>query len=809
MEWEQQAVIRLSPDFDVTSHAECRRAVLAWLAQQSMEAKMKIGRSAGEHVAVYAYCQTHKDCPRKWRHIFQLTEDGAKEHIVHVNGNHATEPRLVRGTAVAVRRQADALTEANTPMQAMVQLAAQGAEMETWPCTAALVQSRRRAVRKKSASAEFGGGTGLGQWLEHLRKINEDGSVWSTVVREDGCGIVTCQKFADAAAAMIAQARGGDHDYLVGVHDCTYKVFSSDWGLWKFCLCAKKYDREGIPRTTLVQVGLGFVPKEGQEHMLTVLHLMKEWHSSKNNDLSQFLHQVHADESLGGQNALRKAFPKTVFVLDVRHQVSSIMRRAGSKKEVRAMVAANMQFALSALGFSRPLFSLYIDSLLVRLVELGELDLAAYLQKDVVEKVTVEGKEMWTSACCCFISLLGTSVKFQSHEANPGMTSTTISQSLEASWHHMKKLLPGNVAKMPATDALNHILKATEAWDCAKGSALKLKLGGLSSRLVSGEAIFTERVKVLDDHQMRLPCARLLWQSCPGNTKSFEFDIGEVGDVRQAFVLPVTNASMVVDDDVACCMVSLLRLCDSSVQKHLEKSPGMWHEEAGRLSLTKVKEILANVCVVTLVAGPEEVLDRLRCSCLYFAKTSRCSHMAFAAFLLGHHNDYFQDLIDFTRKDAPKQPPSACVKLTRKKYSRAAIPSAAAWKRMATICAEASEKYNKRRKTDKGEAQAAMETTPTKQELAAGKNKDPRALSLETIRDKLGAKDFHSNFSGMHLCIKHAVTVQEAKEHGLGKMILGLKHKTTSAPTKALANQLLQAWVVETRASASSAKSSS
>ena len=233
-----------------------------------------------------------------------------------------------------------------------------------------------------------------------------------------GCRASWGSCVAEAAAAMIAQARGGDHDYLVGVHDCTYKVFSSDWGLWKFCLCAKKYDREGIPRTTLVQVGLGFVPKEGQEHMLTVLHLMKEWHSSKNNDLSQFLHQVHADESLGGQNALRKAFPKTVFVLDVRHQVSSIMRRAGSKKEVRAMVAANMQFALSALGFSRPLFSLYIDSLLVRLVELGELDLAAYLQKDVVEKVTVEGKEMWTSACCCFISLLGTSVKFQSHEAS-------------------------------------------------------------------------------------------------------------------------------------------------------------------------------------------------------------------------------------------------------------------------------------------------------------------------------------------------------------------------------------------------------
>lgn len=27
-----------------------------------------------------------------------------------------------------------------------------------------------------------------------------------------------------------AQVSGAKHDYIAGVHDCTYKVFSTDWG---------------------------------------------------------------------------------------------------------------------------------------------------------------------------------------------------------------------------------------------------------------------------------------------------------------------------------------------------------------------------------------------------------------------------------------------------------------------------------------------------------------------------------------------------------------------------------------------------
>lgn len=232
------------------------------------------------------------------------------------------------------------------------------------------------------------------------------------------------------------------------------------------------------------------------------------------------------------------------------------------------------------------------------------------------------------------------------------------------------------------------------------------------------------------------------------------------------------------------------------MQKQLQKSPGMWHEEAGRLSLTKVKEVLANVCIVTLVAGSEDVLERLRCSCLYFAKASRCCHVVFVAFLLGHHTEYFTDLMEYTKKGSPQQPLAECIKLEKKQYSRAAFPSACAWKRMAEICSAATEKYKKRQKT-KGEARGVMQTTPSKEEAGQGQKRDPRLQNLETIRDKLGAKDFHANFAGMHLCVKHAVTVQEAKDYGFGTMILELKKRSTSNPTKALADRLLKAWVSE------------
>ena len=107
MAWEQQAVSKLSADFDVTSNAACRSAAQTWSDQLGHVVKLKVGRAAGEAMRVYAYCQAHKDCPCVWRHAFDVTEAGAKEQTIHMKGTHSNEPRLVRGTPVAARQQAE------------------------------------------------------------------------------------------------------------------------------------------------------------------------------------------------------------------------------------------------------------------------------------------------------------------------------------------------------------------------------------------------------------------------------------------------------------------------------------------------------------------------------------------------------------------------------------------------------------------------------------------------------------------------------------------------------------------------------
>ena len=107
MAWEQQAVSRLSTDFDLTSNAACRSAVQTWATQMGILVKVKVGRAAGTNMTLYAYCKAHKDCPCVWRHAFDVTEAGAKEQTIHLKGTHSNEPRLVRGTPVAARQQAE------------------------------------------------------------------------------------------------------------------------------------------------------------------------------------------------------------------------------------------------------------------------------------------------------------------------------------------------------------------------------------------------------------------------------------------------------------------------------------------------------------------------------------------------------------------------------------------------------------------------------------------------------------------------------------------------------------------------------
>lgn len=100
-----------------------------------------------------------------------------------------------------------------------------------------------------------------------------------------------------------------------------------------------------------------------------------------------------------------------------------------------------------------------------------------------------------------------------------------------------------------------------------------------------------------------------------------------------------------------------------------------------------------------------------------------------------------------------------------------------------------------------------MESTPQKECGQEPQEAGERTAALELIQSKLGAKDFHANFAGMHLCVKHGVTVVEAQNLGLGKLVLDLKKKTTSGPTRKLAEQLLNGWVAEHGSGAAAASS--
>ena len=197
MAWERQATNKLPNDFDIQNAHACRSQVQKWQAGVAGATRVRAGRNMRDGAVFYAYCTSHQQCSFVWRHEFSTAEAGGKEHEVCSKGIHAEEPRKVRGTAVDVREQANALTQSNTPMQATVRLVEKGVDVEEWPSKADLTKARRRTTRQPDRGAEAGGGTTLGQWLEHLKEIDDAETPWQTIARADGCGVVMCQKFAE------------------------------------------------------------------------------------------------------------------------------------------------------------------------------------------------------------------------------------------------------------------------------------------------------------------------------------------------------------------------------------------------------------------------------------------------------------------------------------------------------------------------------------------------------------------------------------------------------------------------------------
>lgn len=95
----------------------------------------------------------------------------------------------------------------------------------------------------------------------------------------------------------------------------------------------------------------------------------------------------------------------------------------------------------------------------------------------------------------------------------------------------------------------------------------RLHLEGLHARLVSGNPIFTERIRALADQQLCIPASQAFWEYLPGNLQAIDFQVLDLPDVKTAYVMPLCIANLEIDDDIADCLVAFLRCCEQPISE--------------------------------------------------------------------------------------------------------------------------------------------------------------------------------------------------------------------------------------------------
>ena len=183
--------------------------------------------------------------------------------------------------------------------------------------------------------------------------------------------------------------------------------------------------------------------------------------------------------------------------------------------------------------------------------------------------VNIDVSHRFTMVVCCFFGFgfptFHVTCPVTSSEASPGCTSLTISQAMEADWNHLKKTLPMNVCRLAPQDALKSVMSAIEALLSIEPPSPKLDLPGFSKRLVSGSAMFTNRLPGMGNSQIRVPSARLYWENCPDNVCSFT---GVLQDsVEIVYVMPFSNPELKLEIKVAQVMVDLLVAAQGTLQQ--------------------------------------------------------------------------------------------------------------------------------------------------------------------------------------------------------------------------------------------------
>ena len=149
-----------------------------------------------------------------------------------------------------------------------------------------------------------------------------------------------------------------------------------------------------------------------------------------------------------------------------------------------------------------------------------------------------------------------------------------------------------------------------------------------------------------------------------------------------------------------------------------------------------LRDILLNFALVTILRPKQKIV----CSCFCHQVRSRCSHQTLAMYLEGRRHDGFRPLLEFSQRGPTRQAEAA--QLRARGPSRASVPTASAWKEMATIACQAARKYQQRK--DKQELRAARQEasmrTPRKNAAARSDSVPAAEPTRESILRGLSLK---------------------------------------------------------------------
>ena len=502
-------------------------------------------------------------------------------------------------------------------------------------------------------------------------------------------------------------------------------------------------------------------------------------------------------------------------------------------EELREWIAGEVQFTAYLAGWCLPLFSMLWDSILWILVnEHADMALADYCQKYVLMRIN--GRGFWDAEwrTCANLTLWGTEgCNGERRLARAGLTSGTLSQSIECSFSQLKKTLPPNFHNMDLAVSTQLLLDNVEASWSNRGwvnAADEIRLCDVSARVskihmrfVTGDAAWSERLICLGEGQLRLPSVVSLVTSAPHNFQVSDIERFALDDVVRVYTLPYQTAQMKIDEETHKCMISLLSARTLEDVELAARRIGAWIDvpgemRCGRISISMLRSVLSSVvtvCVLSDAVGVEFDMA-VRCSCGTYCWQGQCPHELFVRYLEGDDKLDVRDLHLLTRKvtaDRVEKPLSAFM---FKKRSTVQLPSALAWKTMADINRESQRRTALRKakalKKDKAFMVLFHPTSEIPQQ-AVGVDDLPvvaRKKLLERLRQDLVSDDFARMFSALSQILKANVTVAEATDSGCGRCVQRLTRDVdTSLPVLAIAQRIMQQWKASLRLQVSQSSS--